>query len=424
MKVNFLKLIPYAAFLMAFFLPLHTGASNLFLILVFVTSFFAFIFNKCFVKRSLKNLIFTLFPFFILYSIGIFYSDPPFYGTKILGQTIAFFLCPLLLLFLPENTLEKTRKSLMKGIVTGAVLSVTLLLINAILNYYATRPFPSLDGEFLGFYYTYHKFTEPFIEFAAYLGAYVVMAIAVLFYRVFKKKKLDFASFCSLMMLSIGVVFINARIIILLFLILVVTALAIGFIRLLRQKKYLSLSVLLITVIVMTAGTYKALSESFIETRLNEELQWELSNQKDTGYNREMIGDSRIPRWHAAMRVISKQPVFGHGTYMEKKVLANQYEKDKLWSSLKNRYDAHNMYLSFGIEYGIIGVLLYLFFLISNFYYAVKNKDLLFFFFVTMVATISIFESYLLNNAGITYVALFMTVFLYSNLFKCNSIRK
>src|SRR5690606_4460670 len=32
------------------------------------------------------------------------------------------------------------------------------------------------------------------------------------------------------------------------------------------------------------------------------------------------------------------------------------------------------------------------------------------------------FESYLLNNAGITYVALFMTVFLYSNLFKCNSI--
>lgn len=414
MKIDISRFIPIAAFLMAFFLPLHTGLSNLFLILIFVSSFFTYVIQRKFEKRNPRLLIFTLLPIFVLIVVGLLYSDPLFYGTKILGQTLAFILCPLLLLYLPGEILLKTRKNLALGLVIGSVISVSYLLVNTTLNYYATRPFPSIDGEFLGFYYTYHKFTAPFIEFAAYLGAYVVYSIATLYYRVYKKKSISALEVFSLIILSVSIVFINSRIIMLLYAIITLAAVIMVAKFYIRQQRHKALVYLFGITAIVGGSAFFILSDSFIETRLHEELQWELSDQRGTGYNESIIGDSRIPRWKAALEVIKEKPIWGYGTYMEKKELAEQYQKDGLWSSLKNRYDAHNMYLSYTIEYGIIGFLLYLLFLGSNAVIALKNGDFLYSFFVLMVAAISIFESYLSNNAGITFVALFMTVYLIS----------
>lgn len=422
MRIDFSKLIPIFAFCMALFLPIHTGLSNLFLILIFVASFFTYVIQKKFIKRNPKALVFTLLPIFLLYAVGLLYSDPPFFGTKTLGQTVSFVLCPLTLLFLPIEILKRSKAALLKGIIIGSLVSVSFLLINNFLNYYATRPFPSIDDEFLGFYYTYHKFTQPFIEFASYLGAYVVLSIFLLYRSLFLNKKWRWLSGLGIFILSIGIVYINARVVILLYIIVTVGAIVYASYLFLHSKKILHFIILMLFSIGISISAFQILSGSFIGTRMNEELQWELSDQKNSGYNKELIADSRIPRWKSALQLIVEKPFFGYGTYMEKTVLAKQYEKNGLWSSLKNRYDAHNMYLSFSISFGLVGLFFYLIFLISNFWLAIKGRYLVYFFFLFMVATLSIFESYLLNNAGITFTALFLTIFLYVALFDLGGI--
>src|SRR5690554_109278 len=291
MKIDIGKSIPVFAFLMAFFLPLHIGLSNLFLILVFVASFVLFVFQKSFVKRSLKTLLFTTLPFFILYILGLFYSEPAFMGTKVLGQSVAFLLCPVLLLFLPWPILNKMKSALKLGIVLGSVISITLLLANTLLNYYATRPFPSIDDELFGFYYTYHKFTEPFVEFAAYLGTYVVLAIAILIDEWFKKGKFKFWIGFSLLILSIGIVFINARITIFLYMVLIVIAILRVTLQWYGQKKYRSVGLMAVGSLMVGILVFQLLSNSFVATRLTDELQWDLSEQVGSGYNEKFVAE-------------------------------------------------------------------------------------------------------------------------------------
>lgn len=418
MKFNFAHLITFFSLAMAFFLPLHIGLSNLFLILFFVGSGYYLFIQKEYVQRKPSLLIYTLLPFFLLYVIGVFYSSPPFVGTKVMGRTIAFLMCPLLMLFFSQTMLQRVKKNLFKGIVAGSILSVIILLINTLLNYFATRPFLKFDDEILNYYYTYHYFTQPLDIYPTYLGAYVLFSLVLLFHNIFKgkhsPKKITWA---GILILSIGVLFINARIILFLYGLILISALIFGGIRIVKQKRYLVLSLGLVFITVFGVLGVSKLSNTFIFSRLTNELKWELTDQVNTAYNTKEIGaDSRIARWAAAGEAVSERPFFGYGTYTEKAVLADFYLKNDLLVSYKNRYDAHNLYLSIAVEYGIIGFSLLLFFLFSNLLFAIRYRDMDFLFLFFMIAVISCFESYLQNNAAITFVAMFGTVLFFSNL--------
>lgn len=416
MKIDVLRVIPIVAFLMAFFLPLHMGLSNLFLIFFFVSSGYLFIIKREYVPRNLSILIYTLLPFFILYVIGLFYSSPPFIGTKVIGRTISFILCPLLLLFHSKYTLQQIKTNLFNGIILGSVLSVCILLINNFINYFDTRPFLNFDEEIFGFYYTYHNFTS-FLKFhPTYMGAFVLFSLVILLKQVLTvKTPRNFYKWVAIFLLSVGVLFINARIIFLLYAVLVIAGLGWGVFILSKQRKFLALLGTAFVLIALFFIGIKSLSQTFVVERFANELKWELSDQVNTTYNKKTAADSRIARWEQALKAISDKPAFGHGTYTEKETLANLYLKNGLNVSYINRYDAHNMYLSFGVEYGMIGIFMFLFFLISNFILSIKYRDLEYFYLFFMVGVLSCFESYLQNNAGITFIAFFSTVLIFSN---------
>lgn len=417
MKIDILKLISIFAFLMAFFLPLHMGLSNLFLIFFFVGSGYLFFIKKEYVPRALSILIFTLLPFFLLYAIGLFYSSPPFIGTKVLGRTISFVLCPLLLLFHSKLMLQQLRKNLFRGIIAGSVLSVCILLVNNFLNYFATRPFLRFDEEIFGFYYTYHHFTSFLKFYPTYLGAFVIFALVILVKQVLTKRtSRDLFKWLAIVLLSIGVLFINARIILFLYAVLLAAGFGYGIFLLFKRKKYVPLIGSVFILVIIAFLGVKSLSQTFIFERFANELKWELSEQVNTTYNDKTDADSRIARWKSALEAISERPIFGYGTYTEKEVLANSYLKNNLLISYNNRYDAHNLYLSFAVEYGIVGLALFLFFLISNLLFSIRYRDVTFFSLFFMIAAISCFESYLQNNAAITFIALFGTVMFFSNL--------
>lgn len=408
------RIVTISAFLMAFFLPLHIGISNLFLILFFVGSGYFLILKKQYVFRNPKILLFSLLPIFLLYILGLFYSSPPFFGTNIIGRNIAFLLCPLLLFFYSSKDLKQVKKNLFKGIIFGSVVSISILLVDNFLNYFGTRPFLNFDDEIFNYYHTYYSFTNLLEMHPTYLGAYIIFSLSLLLKKLITTKTHKLPTILALLLLTSGVVFINSRIIFSLYVFLIFSTLLFSLFLLYKKRKNRILTLVMFVTVMAVFSIVKILSNTFIGTRLTNELQWELTDQRDTNYNKKITADSRIARWQSSIEAISKKPVFGYGTYSEKDVLSGYYKRNGLLISYKNRYDSHNIYLSFLVEYGILGLSLLLLYLISNLYFALKAKDIEYFIFFAMICVVSIFESYLQNNAAVTFVALFGSVFLYS----------
>jgi O-antigen ligase len=142
---------------------------------------------------------------------------------------------------------------------------------------------------------------------------------------------------------------------------------------------------------------------------------WDLTPNINTAYNGKYKADSRITRWEAVFSAIKERPIFGYGSAMEKKVLHESFQKNGLNFAATNNYDSHNQYLSIWIEFGLIGLCLFLFYLFSNVYFSFKNKDKVSFFFFASLVLVGLFENLFKNNAGIIFIAFFSNIFLFSN---------
>src|SRR5690606_32256364 len=124
----------------------------------------------------------------------------------------------------------------------------------------------------------------------------------------------------ALLLLSTGIVFINSRIIFLLYALVVFSALLYTGFLFYKRKKIWALSLVIIVTIASVFSLVKLFSNTFIYTRLTNELQWELTDQVDTAYNAKLVADSRIARWQSAIEAISQKPIFGYGTHSEKNI--------------------------------------------------------------------------------------------------------
>ena len=417
LKDNELIIISVFAFLMAFFLPISIKLSNLFLVLFFISSAFLFLFKKDFKKRNYTTLFYTTMILFLINVFGLLITETPSEGIKAIERCISFFLCPFLLFFHTERALLEIKNKLFNGIVLGSLVSVIILLCNNFINYFSTRPLFSFDDEIFSYYHTYYYFTDLLDIHPTYLGSYIILSITIVLIRFIRNnnKKTRIINFWILLTLSIGILFLNSRIIFLLYFSIFISAFLWGLFKLFKLKniKYGIISLFLLGGIMFFMFN-SSISKTFIYSRLTKELSWELSDQIDTKYNTKTHADSRIARWKSGLKVIEQKPIFGYGTRTEKDILALQYKKDGLENSYKLRYDSHNLFFTYTIEFGIIGLLVLCFYFFSNVYLSIKNRNIEYFVFFYMIITICVFESFLKNNAGITFVAFFSSILYFT----------
>ncbi len=70
--------------------------------------------------------------------------------------------------------------------------------------------------------------------------------------------------------------------------------------------------------------------------------------------------NGRYDRWNTAFYLIQKAPLFGTGAGSEIPQLRNLYYERKMYESYLVSLNAHNQYLSFMINSGLVGLLVYL----------------------------------------------------------------
>ena len=73
--------------------------------------------------------------------------------------------------------------------------------------------------------------------------------------------------------------------------------------------------------------------------------------------------------------------------------------------------NAHNQYISFMINSGVIGLMIYLGTLGWGYWKSIKNRDILFFSFIVLVTIVSFSEDLLDVNKGIFFYAFFFPFF-------------
>lgn len=120
----------------------------------------------------------------------------------------------------------------------------------------------------------------------------------------------------------------------------------------------------------------------------------------------------RIFAWKASIDLIKQNPVLGYGTGDVNDVLLNKYNEKKYYGALSKQINAHNQYLQTLLSIGLIGLMPLLVFFLWYLYVGIKfqNIPIMLFSIITLLAYA--FESYLETQVGVFFTSIFPFLFL------------
>ena len=407
------KLLYNSAFIFGVVFPLSTKLGNIALA-VFMAILLFFYKNKP--KTGITIIWFSTIYLFALLLLGLFFSDNISDTINLFGRYITYLLIPFLLLFLDKDQLVYLKKRSLLGLIVGVTIASLVLLTNNFIKYYSIRPLFTIDKDLFNYYHTYHCFTEILKIYPTYFGLYAILSLIgsleFILTNMLKRDKILIGLTIPIQLMTI--LFLNARIIT----IIVIMLLVYYSFVLLKKVYFRSKIFFLISIIgmfLLSILLFSSVRKTYMYSRFSQELVWDLTPNINTSYNGKYKADSRIARWESAFSAIKERPTFGYGSAMEKEILHKRFQENGLNFAATNYYDSHNQYLSITIEFGLIGLSLFLFYLFSNFYFSFQNKDKVSLFFFASLILVGLFENLFKNNAGIIFVAFFSNVFLFSN---------
>jgi O-antigen ligase len=411
------KLIYISAALVGLSIPLNTKAANVSIVIFCVLSVF-YCYKNSFIKKPQLSLFkFSTVIFFVLAFVGIFLAADKSTAFNHLGRRIFFLLIPLVLCFYDKKHLQSILKFSLIGLIGGCVLSGMFLLFQTLQNYFSDRLLTQVGFDLFNYYHTYHNFTAPLKFHPTYLGSYFYLSIMSILYFLTKKpsKLLWAVSVLVVLFLILIEFFINSRVILFL-LILSLTLFFLWFLKVQFQKNRLYFFTYIIAFFIVIITAFSFVKNTYIYYRFTNELSWEASKNVDSKINKDNGGDSRLARWSSIVEVIKEKPLLGYGTGNEKEVLKAQFQKDNLKFSSENNYDSHNLYLSYSVQFGLLGFLILSFFIISNLIFSFQKKNILFFSLILGLMLVLFFENFLNNNAGIVFIAFFQNLLMFYSL--------
>lgn len=110
----------------------------------------------------------------------------------------------------------------------------------------------------------------------------------------------------------------------------------------------------------------------------------------------------RIEIWHHALSIIKQKIFVGNGS--------NYLEILHLQSNLN--LNAHNQFMEYMLEFGILGVIMLLTMLSFSIFMAIRSRDYFYLGFIALVIYFCLFESIFNNQTGVVFFSLFNALFL------------
>ncbi len=386
-----------AAFLIA--LPFdHFYSEWLFIVFCLHTLIYA---SKSSLWKLKDKKIWIIGSLFFLSALALLFSRYKSEGTKDAIQQISFFLFPA---FLAINNLNirKYKYKLLElfAITCTAVVFYLLLETFKVLLYFHLPLTSILSTPFLN-----GNFTSPIDVHPTYFAIYVLLSICIFINLSFRMgaPKYRYIIFC--IVLLAGLIQLSARAPLLAAEIIFIFAIPVFLLKN-KDKIVFSLCAIFVSLLFIIGVSQ---TES-LKKRYWTDLENDLSYYQDPGD----LTESRLMRWDLEWQLIRNSPFIGYGSGSEKDILKDKYFENKYFRSFLLGLNAHNQYLSFMLNEGVIGLFLYLSVIIYGLSKAVRGKDFLLTCFITILIVVSFSENILDVSKGVLFYSFFFPLFLFT----------
>lgn len=378
----------YLFLLIAFVLPLSKALVPLLIALVILFWILEGEFKNKFAQVN-KVRFASISGLYFLLLLGLLYTENKASGSFDVEQKLSLLIFPLLC-FTSHNINDKSMLSIQRNFVWGSFISITLCLINATLHSYYSYNFDSF------FYSDFSAIMHP-----SYYSMYLCLAGA---FVLFRKDILSrtFYKIPAALFLSFGVLLCSSKsgILTLVF--------VFGFkvLHKLFVKKDIKSSLVIIGIVVLSFASLlvffpKSLSRL---TNMTETLQSQSTELNTTS--------SRIVIWKHSVDAIKQKTLLGYGTGDVNDVLQSMYKGDSESEIREKKLNAHNQFLQTTLAVGFVGFVFLLLPYLLLTKESLKKWDYIPLIFVFIILFNLLFEAMYETQAGIVFIAFFLSLFL------------
>lgn len=206
------------------------------------------------------------------------------------------------------------------------------------------------------------KFTQPIGLHTTYAGIWALLAIILLYEKIFflNAKAIKIFSIFSFLILFLFLIFISSRIILFCLVLYILIKYSNYTIAEFIKKSFLKAILSFLVIFLFSALVYK--NVSVIKWRFKE-LSYNLS-EKD--YSKISYGGIKIRliMWECALKEFYKKPIIGGNVNNTNSRLISCYKETGFEYGVEQNYSAHNQYLQTTLNFGIVGLLILIYYLI------------------------------------------------------------
>lgn len=113
----------------------------------------------------------------------------------------------------------------------------------------------------------------------------------------------------------------------------------------------------------------------------------------------------RVHIWEQAIEIFKENPILGVGTGDAKDSLMEKYEENDILMALEKRLNAHNQYFELLLNFGLAGLLYFLFTCFYPLYLSLQNRNYVYTGFILLFLASITVESMLETQAGVVFYA-------------------
>ena len=402
----------FALFLLfSFFIPISNEIARYILVAIVVVFIFHFLMGKRESTNTASNkkwFILSISSLYVLYIFGMIYSQNTEYGLFDLETKLSILIFPILFFFIDKALFQKdVIREIKSAFVIGALFSTLLLFIQAVGRY-------TQSHEIREFYYA----TLSYKIHPSYIALYLVFSVSILLNEVLSSHSSSFKKNSFRIVLLIWFSFILVLLsskagFISIWALFVLYFLFFGIVK--KSWKMPSIYLVVLSVLLIVFLKMFPNMSNRIHIASNSVLtEQEGGNQQlNTQHEGSQV---RMEVWKISIGLIQNKPIFGYGTGDVKDVLADACIQNNFEYAAKSKMNCHNQFLQTSISIGIVGLLALLYFFLFPLWIAFKEKSIVLFSFISIVAVNCLFESMLERQFGLMFIAFFFT-YLTASLF-------
>ncbi|MBI4931494.1 MAG: O-antigen ligase family protein [Bacteroidetes bacterium] len=394
--------------LLAFLLPIYPGIIPTAIALLFInwlaSGNFVYLFRKN--KNSFYFLLFI--SLYLLYVIGLFYSENYEYGLKDLEIKLSLLVFPLIY-FSSDKFKKEQLKSVFRKFIYGCLTASAICIGYATYQYFITQY--TISKGIWAWDYGINFFLKDRLSLwmhPSYRSMYFVMALTAIYLL---KEKEQYASFLKKYftpaILAALVLFFNSKAGILS---LLLFGAFVSWQLIFKEKKIKFAVVGIIISVLLFVSLYFSAPEFTIRVKSIFNI---FSENIDMRKSEESTA-SRIAIWNAAKTVIAENFFIGTGTGDVKDALTDEYSKQGMTFALKEDLNAHNQFLQSFTALGIIGFISLCSSLLIPLFMGWKNKNYVYVIFILIIILNLFTESMFETQAGVVFYAFFNSLLLFS----------